>query len=32
MKWMKPEFDNTFSLWKGGGSHDVNIMLGGVVT
>ena len=33
MKWMKPEFDNTFSKGKGGGgSHDVYIILGEVVT
>ena len=34
IKWMKPEFDNTVSYGKGGGesSHDVDIILGGVVT
>ena len=31
MKWMNPEFDKTFSKGKGG-SHDVDIILEGVVT
>ena len=31
MKWMKHEFDNTFSSGKGG-SHDADTILVGVVT
>ena len=31
MKWMKQEFDNTFSRGKGG-SHDADTKLGGTVT
>ena len=27
MKWMKPEFHNTFSLGKEGGSQDADIVL-----
>ena len=32
MKWIKPEFENTFSYGKGGPQQDVDIMLGGMVT
>ena len=32
MKWMKLEFDNTLFFLGEGGSHDVDLILGGVIT